>query len=335
MINLPASIVEGEKMARRLIELGYNAVIFASQYHKNETPSRLSWDEASSFLMSIRVAGIKVGLQCSIQEYEEVKNFFDFDFFFCESREKSFFEEVRKEIHFLEAHCKKPLIYFLSCRDAYQAKRQSKWMIDLAHEVAPETILAYPALCGTAFSPHPIFDELSKNLVSSSIRFLPMFYKNGGSLLTVSLDLYEDVLAKQIENCLFGLGICIGTLPKKGSFPDLILWIIGKRLWKYTPIRSYVAMWLQLHHKEAEQMPASASLVSLFHLQGKIGELESCPLDQLKKKMHIVFLQIEEIESALRYFSRCEESFQKELVQHSVDLKKQFEEIQYRRNKAG
>lgn len=334
VIHLPSWIVEGESFSRKIRELGYNAVIFATKTYKDAAPSRLSWDQVNAFLMTLRASSIKIGLKCEIRDYEEIKNFFDFDFFFCESEGNGFYEEIRKEIQLFEARCKKPLIYFLSCSNIHQAKRQSKWMVDLAHESRETTILAYPALGSTSFFPHPIFDELSKNHASSPMQLLPIFCRNKDSFSRISLEAYEDIVVREPQNRVSKLGICVDTLPEKGTFQELFLWIIGKSLEKPLLLRAYIEMWIQLHHPEAELKGAKVLLSSLFHIQGKIGELELSSNDLLKKKMVMLSLQIEEIETGLKCFSKCPESFQKELLQHIVDLKRQLEEMQYRRNKA-
>lgn len=298
------------QMASRVIELGFNTLIFSPSIGQGytENPSRISWKELREYLEIFRSKGLKVALHFfSPSIKQDSKNFFSliealsdaFDFLFwqqdelfqqgyeVEKKHSTEFEKCQEEIRFIEEHCKKPLIYSLRTRDPLHAMRQSKWMWLLAHSFVREGILAFSARAGNPLSCslalHPFFSELSAATVTTCARFLPIMgiahhkISEETHLPDFDFDFYETVLSRQLHRRFYGLGCLVNDIPKNGSFADLVLWTAGQRMWRPFAFDVYMQSWQKSYQPEWQKQALQllfSRINALFCLLEKLEETQ-------------------------------------------------------------
>ncbi|HXF28855.1 MAG TPA: hypothetical protein VN457_03325, partial [Chlamydiales bacterium] len=224
-----------------VVDNGYNALIIGSQSLVTDTATRISWNEFQVPLQLMRAKGIQVGLRFHIPEMSrEMADFFErindlaafFDFVVVHQGEISIANTDRleqevclEEIRSYEKSVQKPILYVLETRNLVHAKRQSEWLMRLAHQVNLKTIIAFSAVA-EPYRMHPFFDELSKSDVLSFVRLLPVINIRKDILLI------ENILGRQHQGRLFGVASKLGFVPEKASYDALKLWLCGQRQWR-------------------------------------------------------------------------------------------------------
>ena len=227
-------------ICRRVLELGYNALIFGNNGW-GITNAALQNAEVLQKFTYIREYGIKIILKPSLLHYNEAKCPLDLpyqdtikasiqeflkqvpevDYIFWESallhadflhhpaaRDWTFYELVLSEVKLLESSLKDkvPLFYFVPAFDKLSATRQSTWLPRLCDDVANNTIVAFPAVSGDLYGdhqlPHPFWEILRASKNSSSTRLMPIL-NIGGIKQGEGLwpVLTFDILEKYVSRC--------------------------------------------------------------------------------------------------------------------------------------
>lgn len=178
---------------RRIIELGYNAVILGSHDGSQIVLNPNSFAEVAAFCDVLQDHGLKAIIKpnffskelpkkighCPLSKsYQQaiISGFYalferiaNVDFLFWEgsflhsdftqdpsARDATLSELIRAEILFLEKNLpsKVSLIYFIPAPDLLAAKQQAKWMSSLCDYVGKGTIISFPAIAGNCFADH-------------------------------------------------------------------------------------------------------------------------------------------------------------------------------------
>lgn len=197
-IHLPGFFLEKNKktfesFCRRLLELGFNAVVFGSQDFSFREKSAVSFKELSLLQEMLSDYGIKMIVKPSIYYRADEKELFflpqhelfrekvvealadlkacvpSLDYLLWEScylhtdyqrhplgREFTKLEKVSSEVRLVEEALGNDigLIFYLPCRDWQCAKVQSEWIPELLNEVGDKTTFAFSAVAGDPKEDH-------------------------------------------------------------------------------------------------------------------------------------------------------------------------------------
>ncbi len=195
-ISLPVALLQIEdgsldRFCRRLLELGYNSVIFGSHENAFRPQSKPQFVAAGSIKPQLDLMhdyGLKVILkphfhisspQCSqdpsyiaairqclkdlLQELPSI------DFVFWEAsvkhsdshqsllmRDATYYDLIKAEAKIVEESLqgKASLIFYASSYDHQTAERQTAWLSELCDDVGDKTIIAFSAVCGLPWADH-------------------------------------------------------------------------------------------------------------------------------------------------------------------------------------
>lgn len=239
---------------RRIIELGYNAVLLS---------------HSGSLGKALKEHGLKVILTLPNNDHpsplhplykQNVRSNLakakDADFIFLESRccHPEFFahpssqDYVEEELVALEAKtaeealsANQRLIFYVPADSVASAKKQALWLPRLCDDVGNKTVIAFSATAGDPvsdhLSPHPFWDILRKTIRHSATPLLPIVniggIKQGDGLWpSVAIDLIEKYYSRCESSPFAGVIALTKHVPRRGGMLDCSLWAAAQYLWK-------------------------------------------------------------------------------------------------------
>jgi hypothetical protein len=245
-IGVPHYLIENsenvETFCQRLIELGYNAVVFG----KKGTDLKKAHADIHALFRLLRNYGVK-----TIIRIEDKVPDIECDYIFCESqkdRVRSKETEVERklgEVKKLES-LGKPVIYFLNAEGVDDAQRQKQWMSELCDEVGPKTILAFPGMVDGRL--HPYWNTLREMPDASSTPLLPIVNIGNvgfGEGLWPSLNIHvlKKVFSQMRRHEFAGIIGIVNQLPKREGLLDCTLWAASQFLWRGEVLERSVESW--------------------------------------------------------------------------------------------
>ena len=329
---------------------------------------RISWKIWQTALDAIRAKGIKVALHFSMKQEsshtEDWMQFFEaitplldsFDFIFWqagelwqkdgfqpEMLEATEYEKAKEEVRFIEKNCPKPLIYFVSSQNSLLAARQAEWLWTLAHETAKETTLAFSATAGSPFASHlplhPFFQKLSEMPITSFPRLLPVIgiaqvaldAAQNQDFPNFAFDLYDNELGRQVHERFYGVACMIPHFPEPGSLSDLVLWVLGQRMWRPLSLKLFIEMWLRRCHPKCQAHQAISLFSRIDALLCLLDQLEEAKVERLKKKVETCTFALSELALQVAEFS--DDHLKAHFSLFLQKMRKRIEECQARSSK--
>src|ERR1700733_1900741 len=258
--------IKVEKICRRLIEWGYNAVclgLHLEDLEKDDVKDSLSCLEI------IHQFGLKLIIKPSLadsetvflldqsfrkqfqQKLDKLKKIKNLDYILWKGtflnptiRQRLAYHGMlhrdfaREEVQFFENSLNGSLIYFVPF-DRH-INKQEDWLPDFFYDVGKNTIIAFPAVAGIEtmdhLLPHPLWYQLRQCPDISATRLLPII--NGGLIdqgegrwPTLPLDLIERFVSRCYRHHFAGVLVLTKHFPGKEGWLDASLWISGQNQW--------------------------------------------------------------------------------------------------------
>lgn len=278
-IYLPHYLVEDPHkvhlMCCRLLELGYNALVFGGSGKKSGST------DLEHLFQEIRQYGIKIILKC-----EDIPGHLPFDYLLKESKDfenkskNTQLEKIVREVKKIES-LGSPLIFYLDARTESEAQRQSRWMSELCDEMGVESLLAFPSVVEGKL--HPFWEVLRVSPDVSSTPLLPVVNMGNvgcgdGLWPSLNLRLLNKVFGHMQRHVFAGVIGVINQLPKREGLLDCTLWAAAQFLWKRQRIEQAVETWFLAHHPEMEYskyFEVIDDLVHEIHALKRMGERTS------------------------------------------------------------
>lgn len=261
-----------DPFCRRILELGYNSVVFGSwdqtvensfegtidleaicsYFHQYDLkvilkPNKLStfcpFDRSHATSIKQEINGLLTQIpsldyllwQANPLQHETIQHPL--------AEESTQLERVQSEVELIEKALqgRTKLIYYLEASDPEIAEQQASWLPVLCDAVGKNTIIAFSAVAGAPWMdhlpPHPFWETLRRSPDISSTPLLPIINSGGvrqGSGLwpTLSLDLSEKFLARCERHHFAGAIGLVSQLPLSGALLECSLWVTGQAMWR-------------------------------------------------------------------------------------------------------
>ena len=255
---------------RRLLELGYNAVILDRSIQSNTVSLLHDYGIKIIFKpMKITESFLSVKYQHDLKNLLEDYLSNGIDYIFWESglysqeleedpltRELTQEDLAHYEMKLLEETIAQNagLIYYISTPDLYNADKQAKWMPRLCHDAGKKTIIAFSAFAGNPdedhLPMHPFWETLRLSPDTLETPLLPIL--NGGNVNQgeglwpiLSLDLLNRFFTQMDRHRFAGAAIMTRTLPGRSGFLECNLWVAGRMMWESRSSYLYAETWCE------------------------------------------------------------------------------------------
>nr|WP_249274169.1 hypothetical protein [Parachlamydia sp. AcF125] len=272
--------------AKRLISLGYNAIVLGAR--DQSLPKHAQEFSLEKVCLTLRSLGIKIILKPTFSKREkhlDKKIFLEviqkkscFDYLFIENgsvfpclstgeneRELTSADLALYEVKFLEKLLgnQQGLIYYVPSPNGEVSKAQAEWLPSFCDEVGAHTMIAFSAVSGDPTSdhahPHPMWNILRKIPYVSATPLIPII--NVGNvhqgeglwpILTLAdIDYYYNHCHR---HPFAGMVHLVNQLPQPGAILDCSLWAASQPAWSNLSTALLVETWFSAYRPEMEYL---------------------------------------------------------------------------------
>ncbi|CCB87271.1 putative uncharacterized protein [Parachlamydia acanthamoebae UV-7] len=268
--------------AKRMISLGYNAIILGARDHV--LPKQAKELSLEKICRTFQHFGIKVILKPIFSEkmahlnehifLEEIKKIDSFDYLFIESgsvlshlltsvdqRELTSADQALYEVRFFEKILGNQygLIYSILSRDGEAALDQAMWLPHFCDDVGAHTIIAFSAVSDDPINdhapPHPIWDVLRELLDVSATPLMPILNVGGihqgeGLWPSLAVDCVDHYYSRCQRHHFAGIIHLVNHLPHPGAVLDCSLWVASQAAWSHLSAVLLAETWFAAYYPE-------------------------------------------------------------------------------------
>lgn len=288
-----------DKTCRRLIELGYNAVVLECGFDKPLEHLNLIKSYGLKVILKPVVAnseGCFLDVSFNTKLSEQLAKLKGFDWILWEASFAK--DEVKrhptarkflqrdlalKEVQFIE-HClnKTPLIYFVP------VEHSCEWLSDFCDDVSNRTIVSF--LASVSGQPHPLWQSLRSNPVQSSTLLLPIIgndwhKQSNGRWPILPLDPLEKYVPRCAHLQCCGAAFFGKSVPEKGGWMDAALWVAGHSLWSKQSPDILAETWFAALRPNMDYSSHSYLLRDAYRLAGDLNRLKMGKASSEKNKL--------------------------------------------------
>jgi hypothetical protein len=304
-----------EKICRRLIEWGYNAVCLGLKFEDLE-----AYSLNASYLEIIRQFGLKLIISPQVAHPQNI-------FFHDQSIRKKFQQKLdklknldyflwkgtflnpairqrlahngmlqrdyaREEVQLIENCLNGSLIYFVPFDN--HINKQEDWLPDFFDDVGKNTLVSFPAVAGNEtmdyLPPHPLWFQLRQCPDVSSTRLLPII--NGGLIgqgegrwPVLPLDSLERFISRCYRHHFAGVLVVAKYFPAKEGWVDASLWISGQSLWDRISPHLLAETWFKVFRSDIDYSSMAPFLKEITFLIRQLNLLSLEEKDSEKTKV--------------------------------------------------
>lgn len=312
---------------RRLIELGYNALVISAEIPEAEQISlkNLCSDHGIKWILAFESKSHGTPSTCPLdpafseyyQNLGKTKLFIPPDYVLWESRlslkgfhrysaaeECTTLDLLKAELAFAEQLIpkKSKLIYYLPVVKGLSLEKQAIWFKELIFSTKSQTCFSFSAYSGDPIDDHqklhPFWTYLRKAIDPIEIDLLPimnagMIETGEGLWPTIAYEVIDEVFPRMERHRFIGAITKAKKIPQGRGFLDCSLWMAGQAMWKSASSNQLLETWLRAYYPKESILECMRGVILARRISQEIRRMSGH--EEIRGMAEALFLQLKQL----------------------------------------